>query len=290
MSATRTPTRPPRSRSAKPTRSRASRPPMDARIRARRAQVRRAQQRRRHRAIGSVVLILAVAAAAVGITRTPLFAITAVRIQGVAEAQEAQVRQAAQVATGQNLMTADLGAAVERIRSIPWVGDAQAHREPPSTVVLDVTPRRPAAVVTAEEGSWIVDPTGVVISGGDNAKLPRIGLTVATTPQPGRRLDDAAALNALQLRAALPRDVRRAVTTLEAVGARTVRMELALGELTDPIGFKPSRRVWVRMGSAGDVAEQVAVLRALLGQRRADGLGLPTEIDVRVPGNPVVVP
>jgi hypothetical protein len=80
------------------------------------------------------------------------------------------------------------------------------------------------------------------------------------------------------------------VTTLEAVGARTVRMELALAELTDPAGFKPARRVWVRMGSAGDVAEQVAVLRALLGQRRAGGHGLPTEIDVRVPGNPVVVP
>jgi cell division septal protein FtsQ len=288
MSATRTPARPARSRAS--TTGRRARPPMDARIRARRAEVRRGQLRRRRRAIGGVLIAVLVAAGAAGITRSPLFAITAVEVHGVSGAQAEQVLAVAQIATGQNLMTADLDAAVQRTGAIPWVAGAQARREPPSTVVLEVTRRRPAAVVTSDGGSWIVDPGGVVITAGDRRNLPRIALTVAVAPEPGQQLADAAALNALELHRGLPRDVRQAVLALEAVGARTVRAELALAELEDPAGFKPSRRVWVRMGSAGDVAEQVTVLRALLGQRRGDGLPLPTEIDVRVPGNPVIVP
>ena len=289
MTATRTPTRPARSRSRTAGTPR-QRPPMDKRIRERRAAVRRAQLRRRRRVVLGVLVLALVAAAAVGITRSPLFAVTAVHVQGVQDARAREVKEVAQVATGQNLMTADLDAAVERVRAVPWVAQAEARREPPSTVVLDVIARRPAAVVHGAGGSWIVDRDGVVIEAGEHPKLPRISLVAPIVPLLGQPLDDAAARNALELHAALPRDVRRAVITLEAVGARTVRVELALAQLDDPQGFKASRRVWVRMGSAGDVGEQVAVLRALLGQRRSDKLPLPTEIDVRVPGNPVVVP
>lgn len=289
MSATRTPPRTSRPRSSTQTPPR-RRPPMDARIRERRAEVRRAQLRRRRRVMGLVVILALLGAAAVGITRTPLFAITAVKVQGVKGPQAREVLDVAQVATGQNLMTADLDAAVARAGAIPWVASAAARREPPSTVVLEVVARRPAAVVVSDGGSWIVDAGGVVIAAGERSTLPRIGLTVPLDPQPGAPLADAAARNALELHTAFPRDVRRAVTTLEAVGARTVRVELALAELDDPPGFKPSRRVWVRMGSAGDVGEQVAVLRALLAQRRDAKLPLPGEIDVRVPANPVVVP
>lgn len=295
MSATRTPARPSRSRprpapSGRPRHSRPPRPPMDARIRQRRAAVRHAQMRRRRRMVGTVLVLALVTAAAVGISRSPLFAITAVKVAGVKGEQAQQVRDVAKVTTGQNLMTADLSAAVERARSIPWVAMAEARREPPSTVVLEVIPRRPAAVVESDGATWIVDASGVVIRPGSTTNLPRIALTVPVAPEPGKPLADAAAQNALELHGGLAGDVRRAVTTLEAVGARTVRVELALAELDDPAGFKASRRVWVRMGSAGDVSEQVAVLRALLGQRRTAKLPLPTEIDVRVPANPVVVP
>lgn len=290
MSVTRTPARP-RSRSTAAGRQRAARrPAMDARIRQRRADVRRAHLRRRRRITGGVILVVLVVAAGVGITRSPLFAITAVKVHGVKGEQAQHVRDAAQVTTGHNLMTADLDAAVTRARAIPWVAQAQARREPPSTVVLDIVPRRPAAVITNGDATWVVDRGGVVIEAGSRRDLPRIAMTVAAIPEPGKQLADAAVRNALELHGGLPRDVRRAVTTLEAIGPRTVRVQLAPAELADPRGFRASRRVWVRMGSAGDVAEQVAVLRALLDRRREDRLPLPAEIDVRVPDNPVVVP
>lgn len=112
----------------------------------------------------------------------------------------------------------------------------------------------------------------------------------SAVPVAGAPIDDPAADNALALYAALPRDVARALLAVEATDPRTVRVQLALDRLADPAGYRPGRTTWVRMGAAGDVSEQVVVLRALLAQRRAGRDGIPSEIDVRVPGNPVVIP
>lgn len=272
------------------TRTRPQRPPMDARIRQRRIEVRRAGARRRRRMIGSVLLLALGVAGAIGITRSPLFAITGVRVDGVEQERAVIVRETAQVAKGQNLMTADLDDALARTRALPWVADATVGRKPPSTVVITVKPRKPVAILSGGKGSWLVDRTGVVIAKAAGERLPVIGMVTATQPVPGAPINDPAANNALALYAALPRDVARSLLAVEATGPRTVRVQLALDRLADPAGYRPGRKTWVRMGAAGDVREQVVVLRALLAQRRAGRDGIPSEIDVRVPGNPVVIP
>src|SRR5687767_1361288 len=111
------------------TATRTARPPMDARIRQRRIEVRRAGLRRRRRVVGAVVLLLALGGGAVGITRSPLFAVTAVRVEGVPREEARLVKEVAQVSTGQNLMTANLDQAVARTRALPWVASAQVRRD-----------------------------------------------------------------------------------------------------------------------------------------------------------------
>ena len=272
------------------TRTRPQRPPMDHRIRQRRIEVRRAGARRRRRLVGSVLLLALGLAGAVGITRSPLFAITGVRVIGAEGARAAVVRETAQVARGQNLMTADLDDALARTQALPWVATAGVSRQPPSTVVITVKPRKPIAILAGPHGSFLVDRGGVVIAKAARERLPTIDMTSAALPVPGAPIDDPAADNALALYAALPRDVARALLAVEAAGPRTVRVKLALDRLADPAGYRAGRTTWVRMGAAGDVSEQVLVLRALLAQRRAARDAIPTEIDVRVPGNPVVIP
>lgn len=240
--------------------------------------------------VGAVLLVALGAAGAVGITRSPLFAITGVRVDGVSGEQVTIVKETARVARGQNLMTADLDDALERTKSLPWVADASVGRKPPSTVVITVVPRKPIAILTGSAGSWLVDATGVVIAQAAGEQLPHIELTAATHPVPGEPIDDPAADNALALYAALPRDVRRALLEVEAPGPRTVRVRLALDRLADPDDYPRGRTTWVRMGAAGGVREQLVVLRALLGQLRIARDPVPSEIDVRVPGNPVVIP
>lgn len=269
---------------------RPQRPPMDDRIRQRRIEVRRASARRRRRMAGVVLLLALGAGAAVGITRSPLFAITGVRVDGVTGERVTVVRDTARVARGQNLMTADLDDALARTRALPWVADASVGRKPPSTVVITVVPRRPVAILAGGAGSYLVDREGVVIAEAAGEELPRIDMTSAALPVPGQPIDDPAADNALALHAALPPDMRRAMLTIEALGPRTVRVQLALDALDDPAGYKQGKTTWVRMGAAAQVREQVVVLRALLGQLRLAGDPVPGEVDVRVPGNPVVIP
>lgn len=269
---------------------RVQRPPMDARIRQRRIDVRRASARRRRRVVGGLLLTALAVAGAIGITRSPLFAITGVRVDGVDAARVAEVKEAANVARGQNLMSADLDDALLRTEALPWVQDATVARKPPSTVVVTVVPRKPIAILAGAQGMWLVDRAGVVIAEAAGEQLPRIDLISDTAPVPGAPIDDAAADNALALYEALPRDVRRSLLEVEASGPRTVLIRLALDQLDDPGGYKPGRTAWVRMGAAGGVREQIVVLRALLGQLRLAGDPVPSEVDVRVPSNPVVIP
>lgn len=267
------------------------RPPMDARIRQRRIEVRRAGARRRRRMIGGILLAIAIGAGGVAITRSPLFAITGVRVEGVAKSQVDIVKETARVARGQNLMSADLDDALARTKALPWVADASVRRVPPSTVVIDVVRRKPVAILAAASGLWLVDSDGVVIGrAADGQKLPRIEMLTDTVPVPGASINDPAADNALQLYAALPKDMRAALLAVEATGPRTVLVDVALHRLTDPRNYRRGRTTRVRMGTAGNVEEQVTVLRALLGQLRQRRQPIPTEIDVRVPGNPVVIP
>ena len=263
---------------------------MDDRIRQRRAEVRRAGARRRRRLVGAAVLVALAAGGAVGITRSPLFAITSVRVDGVEGERVAIVKETARVARGQNLMTADLDDALQRTEALPWVADATVGRKPPSTVVITVVERKPIAILAGSAGQWLVDRGGVVIAEAAGEQLPRIDLTSATNPVPGAPIDDPSADNALALYAALPGDVRRALLDVEASGPRTVRARLALDQLNDPDNYRPGRTTWVRMGAAGGVREQIVVLRALLGQLRLARDPVPSEIDVRVPSNPVVIP
>lgn len=271
-------------------RPRPPRPQMDARMHQRRIEVRREQSRRRRRLVGSLLLVALAVAGAVGITRSGLFAITRVRVDGVGQQRANIVRSTARVAEGQNLVTADLDEALARTKALPWVADATVVRKPPSTVVITVVPRRPVAILAGPNGSWVVDRNGVAIAEAADHKLPRIDIASTAAPDPGEPIDDPAADNALALYAALPPDVRHALLRVQATAPRTVRVQLALDRLTDPAGYRPRHRTWVRMGAAGDVDEQVAVLRALLIQLRDARDGVPSEIDVRVPTNPVVIP
>ena len=84
---------------------------------------------------------------------------------------------------------------------------------------------------------------------------------------PGAAVDDPAARNALALYGALPQDLRDALLAVEAVGAaHRAGAASPWIELDDPTAYRKGRTTWVRMGAAGDVEEQVTVLRALLGQ------------------------
>jgi cell division protein FtsQ len=267
--------------------TRARRAAMDERFRRRRQEVRRAQARRRRRLTAAVGTLLLLAAVGTAVARSPLFALTDIRVVGTDRA--ADVRAASGLQPGENLLAADLDAAVADVAALGWVRSASAQRLPPSVVEIAVVPRRPVAVVRLTDSSWLLDDEGVVLAGGTDDDLVVVDAPGSVLPAVGAQTSDAAVRNALAVHAALPPQVRDRVDRYDAPSERGLRLRLA-GE--------DGEAVWVRFGIAERVDTKAEVITMLLGQiseqaaRQGEDVVAPgaTELDVRAPDNPVLVP
>lgn len=261
--------------------------PVDERIRGRRRAVARQNARRRRRITLSVLAALALAAAAVAVARSPLFDVTAVRVAGVSGARAQAVRAAADLTTGQSLLSVDLGTVTDRVERLGWVREASLRRVPPATLRIGVRERRPAVVLLANGGPWLVDEQGVVLARGTDPELTVLDAPQASPGQVGKAVGDPAVANALAVRRALPPALSRDVRRYHAPHVAGLRLLHDSG-------------AWVRFGAAERVAYKARVIDALLAQIRAHarsngmdpqaGMSTVAELDVRAPGNPVIVP
>lgn len=267
-----------------------TRPPMDRRIRERRRAVAQEQSRRRRRVVASVVVALALATGGVALTYTPLFEVGDVAVTGVTAEREAAVRSAAGIVTGERLLGVDLRAVAADVEALPWVRTVEVSRQPPDTLVIEVTPRQPVAVVRTASEVWLVDRDAVLVAGGGDETLVEIVAPSAVLPGVGARVGDAAVRNALAVHAELPASLRTAVVRYDAPSDRGLRMLLD-GSIIGEEGAEP---LWVRVGIAERVDDKARVIELLIEQlrTRAGELGGPAaaELDVRAPDNPVVVP
>lgn len=256
---------------------------MDGRIRARRARVRaETVKRRQRRTLSLFVLLLIVAGVSVAL-RSPLFEIGAIEVRGVNEARAEAVRDAAAISKGQHLLTAPLEEAQAQVERLAWVGSAVVHRVPPSTVAIDVTPRRPLLTVETTTASWKVDEDTVVIAGGRVADAPVINVGDLDIPALGSVIDDPTVQDAVEVHTRSPAWLRRQVAVYRIRGPRDLwlRLKIPQGEASD----SDSATVDVRFGTAKDLPLKAEVLRVLLPQ----AVEQQRDLDVRAPANPVVV-
>lgn len=267
---------------------------MDERIRARRMQVRAAHARRRRRWIASGIAVVLLAVAAAAVARSPLFAVTEVRLTGVNAEQAEELGMFTPVRRGENLLALDIGSIERRLERLPWVRSVDAVRVPPSTLEVRVDVREPVAVVRLEGTVWLVDATGVVLGPGAKRGLIEIDAPRSVLPGVGEQASDAAVRNALAVHAALPPHWREAVDHYDAPSERGLRLHLVLdqgAEAAEGSGEPESQAsgIWVRFGAAERAEDKAQVLDALLEQVRKAPVVI-AEIDVRAPDNPVLVP
>lgn len=263
---------------------RPQRPQMHARFRDRRRAVVAAGVRRRRRIAGSIVAVLAIAAGALGLSYSPLFAVDEVRVEGVAGDRATAIRDLVAVIPGERLLSVDLEAIRADVLSLPWVREVEVARVPPSTVQVAIAPREPVLVVALPGSAWLIDAEGVVVAGGARDDLVVVAAPSSVLPGPGIEVSDAAVRNALDVHTGLPGPVRALVDRYEATSDRGLRLRLA------------EDGVWVRFGRAERIAAKAQVIGLLLEQAREqaalrgdDDLGV-AEVDVRAPDNPVLVP
>ncbi len=237
-------------------------PLIDPRLQARRLEVTRDRGRRRLRRLLTVLAVVALAAGAFGVTRSPLLDVDHVAYQGTSGPRSTELAAAADLRPGAPMVEVDPGAVSRRIAELPWVDTVEVVRDWPGTVVVRVTERVPVAVDATGAG---IDAGGHVIGPVAADGLPEVDITTAEV---GTVVDDAHR-DLVAVVAAMPPDLRAEVREARVDDGEVVLV------LTD--------RIHVRFGGAERASAKFAAIEALLDQA---GRSTTAAIDVRVPSSP----
>ncbi|MGI8573808.1 MAG: cell division protein FtsQ/DivIB [Egibacteraceae bacterium] len=245
------------------------------------------QLRRRRKTVASIAVLVVLVIAGVLITRSPIFSVTTVQVEGLAASQRQVVREALGIRRGENALTVDLEAATTRVERLPWVAAADVRRLPPAGVIVTVARRRPAVTLRLRDAAWKLDAHGVVMAGGRGKGLPTVFAPDADAPPPGEPVSHAGVRQALGVYRRLSGPQRADITRYDARRPRDVRV-LVSSEVARGLGN--DRGLWIRIGEPEQVVTKMRVARALMRRLKATGPTVPVAgLDVRVAGNPVAI-
>ena len=136
---------------------------MDPRIQSRRIDVMRAKGRRRLRVLLLGVTIISLAVGGYFLSKSSLFDVDEIVVEGVAGELAAEVLQQSKVEKGKPLLEVNSSGISNRIEEIPWVKEARISRSWGGTITIRVSTRDPVAAFKNSEGWLIVDIEGRVL-------------------------------------------------------------------------------------------------------------------------------
>jgi cell division protein FtsQ len=215
-----------------------------------RARAERSDRRRRVlRRIGrGLLLLVPLVAAGWVLLASGWLAVDRVEVTGTSRLPASQVVAAAEVPVGTPLARIDTDAVEGRVARLAPVADVVVARDWPGTLVVTVTERTAAAGVRVKGGIRLVDASGVPFA--TETELPA-GLATLDVGDPGP--SDAATRAALDVLTALPDELRRQVSSVQAPSPQAVSLELVDDRSV----------VW---GGAGGTPTKAAAVLALLGR------------------------
>ncbi len=249
---------------------------IDPRLRQRRIAVRRAEGRRRLRVLLAIVVLIALAGVGYALSRSSVFDLDTIKIDGAFGAEADQVAEASGLVVGTPMLDLDLDHAAEGIVALPWVRTAAVDRSWPGTVEIVVTRRIGVAWLPVGDGSGVViDAEAVAIA---RVETSAAGDLPVITLGPAGDLGDVQtlALPALDLVDAMPLDLAPWVETFDIDYAGTAAPLLRLDLVGDVIAV---------MGDDRDLDTKYEAVRSVLDQVDLAGI---CEIDVQVGDNPVL--
>src|SRR6185295_10581025 len=107
----------------------------------------------------------AVLALAAVVARLPILTVGSVEVTGAAYTDPALVADVVRALDGSSMVTADLGAARDKLEASPWVKRVSITKDWPRSVRIDVAERTPVAGYLATDGQFrVIDDEGHVIA------------------------------------------------------------------------------------------------------------------------------
>jgi cell division protein FtsQ len=229
---------------------------------------------RRSPAGAAALSVLAVGLGGWGIVNSPVFATRRIAVEGNRHLSTAEVIEAADVRHEQNLIRLSLENVAERVGSLPWVREAVASRDLPSTLVLRVVERTATA--------WFQDPRGVAVVARDGTVLDR----PVQPPRRFPRVDDVASAQPVGDSVARPPPGLRVVASM---GPQLLGRISAAASEGGQVVLELRGGGAVRYGPPTQSALKNRALSQMLGWARREGLPV-ASIDLRVPDAPTLKP
>lgn len=246
---------------------------VDARLRERRVEVHRSRGRRRLRRLQVAAVLVVVAAAAFGLTRSPVMAVNTFAVRGGSHVGRAEALRAAGIRKGSPMIGVDAAVARKRLLALPYVATAQVQRHWPSSVSIVLTERVPVAQVPTGKAWSLVDAAGRVLETTTAPAPGLVRLHDVVAPAPGGHV--AGGVTLLSFVTEMPAGVRDHTSSVSAKSPSAVSLLLDDGAVAT-------------MGTADHLAAKYVSLETMLAHLPA--LHAPCKIDVSVPEAPTLTP
>ncbi|HHF42208.1 MAG TPA: FtsQ-type POTRA domain-containing protein [Candidatus Aminicenantes bacterium] len=81
-----------------------------------------------------------------------------------------------------NILICDLNPWREKIQALPWAKNVVLRKSLPSTLLIRVEPRQPAAVLVRDGHGWLIDREGTLLETTSPAAHPELPLIIDSTP------------------------------------------------------------------------------------------------------------
>ncbi len=205
---------------------------------------------------------------AFGLTFTPMFHASDLRIEGEAHFSEAKILRIAGLNADTNLLHTDLSGAVRRLERQPWIARAAITRSLPHTLDIRIAERVPVARTVASDRPVLVSAGGTLMAGSGSAE----GFPLLSAADGVGELSDSALRTGAEAAAALPPALRPQVRTIDV-------------DTQGGLVLRTSSGIEVTYGDATQLEAKAQSLMAVLAWAEREGKGLAT-IDVTVPGSP----
>jgi cell division protein FtsQ len=216
-----------------------------------------------------VLILVMVGLAGWLVANSALFAARDIRVLGNVNLTADRVQELARLGVGDNLLRIRTDEAVRSLERNPWVAGASVDRSLPSTVVVRIVERRPAAWMRDRGGHVVLAGDGMVL--GRSSERPR-GLPFAGRTEevlkPGARAGNTPAL---RVAATLPAELGRRVMSIRLEEGRVVLGLRGGGE--------------AHYGKPTSLPAKHRTLISVLGWAREQGLETGI-VDVRFPRTP----
>jgi len=150
------------------------------------------------RAVRNLLVVALFGELAAALLTTPLLAVRQVQVTGARSISANDILSVAGVQAGTNLLRVPTALIRKRISILPAVRTVRVHRRPPHMIVLDVTERRPHALVRTGDTAVVIDEESVPFHTASAATkgmcqlvIPRVGRVHLGRPLKSKQLDVA---------------------------------------------------------------------------------------------------